>query len=374
MKQRHTRSVALILEGKSLEGGGGAERRFIRLWRYFLGKETSVHLILNDSLFRSGVVVGLFTNEDIHNKTLHIIKYNHLMLVSLSMFRIILQNRFDIIHLVLAQKRLLLFYLMLFLQKKHVITHTIAFSAFSCRLKLPLATIFLSQWIWKNVDRIDSLYSGFLEAYAKPLGFYDKVEISPCSFSEMKFCAIKQKKTLIVFSGRLIEEKNPILFVEALSLLRKKYTQWEAIIAGEGPLENSIKIKLRQDNMNSYVKIQAFADMSQVFSESLIFVSLQKTENYPSQSLLEAMLACNVVVATNVGETSKIVQDGSTGFLIEGNPRELSEKLFQLLSNPILVQKIALNGKKFVEKNHTIERFAEYINGFWLTAYKNKRF
>lgn len=374
MKQMHTRSVALILEGKSLEGGGGAERRFIRLWRYFLGKETSVHLILNDSLFKSGVVVGLFTNEDIHNKTLHIIKYNHPMLVSLSMFRIILQNKFDIIHLVLAQKRLLLFYVMLFLQKKYVITHTIAFSAFSCRLKLPLATIFLSRWIWKNVDRIDSLYAGFLEAYAKPLGFYDKVEISPCSFSDMKFCSIKQKKTLIVFSGRLIEEKNPILFVEALSLLRKRYTQWEAIIAGEGPLENSIKIKLLQENMNSYVKIQAFADMPQIFSESLIFVSLQKTENYPSQSLLEAMLACNVVVATNVGETSKIVQDGSTGFLIEGNPRELSEKLFQLLNNPILVQKIALNGKKFVEKNHTIERFAEYINGFWLTAYKNKRF
>jgi len=374
MKQMHTRSIALILEGKSLEGGGGAERRFIRLWRYFLDKDISVHLILNDSLFISGVIVGLFTDNDLQNKTLHIIKYNHPILVSLSMCKIILQNSFNIIHLVLAQKRLLMFYVILFLQKKYVITHTIAFSAFSCHLKLPWSTLFLSKWIWKKADRIDSLYSGFLQTYAKPLRFENKVEISPCSFSDIKFCSVKRKKALIVFSGRLIEEKNPILFLDALSLLRKKCTQWEAIIAGEGPLENSVKIKLLQEQMDSYVTVQAFGDMSEILSESLIFVSLQKTENYPSQSLLEAMLACNVVIATNVGETSKIIQDGNTGFLIEANPYELSEKLFQLLNNPELVQTIALNGKKFVEKNHTIERFAEYINGFWLTAFKNKRF
>lgn len=373
LKALHTHSTAIIIRGDSLKGGGGAERRFIRLWKYFNVKSSSVHLVVNHSLFISGCECGLFVENDRKQKTLHIVGDGCFLLLSFRIYKTIVDNNFDLVHLVLAQKVLTPLYLLLSLKKNIVITHTIAFSWFSSQGYIPLLTKLLSRFLWKIADRIDSLYFGFIPHYAKPLGFEDKVEVSPCSFSDSNtFRAIDTKEPLIVFAGRLIPEKNPMLFIDALTILRKTPIQWAAIMAGDGPLKESVEQKIIMEKLENYITVGSYSNMSALFSKSTIFVSLQETENYPSQSLLEAMLASNVVIATNVGETSKIVQDGETGFLIKHDPKELSDKIFLVLSETTIAKKLAHNGRSLIEKEHMIERFASYIEKFWQKAYEEK--
>jgi glycosyltransferase involved in cell wall biosynthesis len=62
---------------------------------------------------------------------------------------------------------------------------------------------------------------------------------------------------------------------------------------------------------------------------------LQHFNNYPSQSLLEAMACGNAVVATNVGETHRLV-DETVGLLIEPEAPALAEALNRLLDSPDL--------------------------------------
>lgn len=373
MKALHTHSTAIIIRGDSLKGGGGAERRFIRLWKYFNLKSSSVHLVLNDSLFVSGCECGLFVENDKAKKTLHIVEDGCFLSLSFRIYKTIVENNFDLVHLVLAQKVLTPLYLLLSLKKKIVITHTIAFSWFSSKGHIPLLTKLLSRLLWKIADRIDSLYSGFIPHYAKPLGFEAKVEVSPCSFSDIdKFRVTGTKEPLIVFAGRLIPEKSPMLFIDALTILRETPIQWSAIMAGDGPLRESVEQRIIMEKLEKYITVGSYSDMSALFSKSTIFVSLQETENYPSQSLLEAMLASNVVIATNVGETSRIVRDGETGFLINHDAKELSDKMLLILSEISMAKKLAHNGRSLIEKEHTIEHFASYIENFWQKAYEEK--
>ncbi|PWS21862.1 hypothetical protein DKP78_21375, partial [Enterococcus faecium] len=86
------------------------------------------------------------------------------------------------------------------------------------------------------------------------------------------------------------------------------------------PLHDVILARLRSLHLTDSVTVQPYADMSEIFSRSSIFVSLQRTENYPSQSLLEAMAARNAVVATRVGETAKLVRHQETGLLVTSDP------------------------------------------------------
>jgi glycosyltransferase involved in cell wall biosynthesis len=68
---------------------------------------------------------------------------------------------------------------------------------------------------------------------------------------------------------------------------------------------------------------------------------------------VEAMAAGKPVVASRGGGLEGIVEDGSTGFLVEpGNAVELASKIETLLGDPILRRKMGSNARKKVEKNY----------------------
>lgn len=363
-------SVALIIVGKSIAGGGGAERRFIRLWKFFILNNTPIHMIINHSLYRSTIEADLLNESDIESEWLHIIPDSSPLSLSKMIFKTIKKYKISLVHLVLAQKTLLPLYIILKYNSSIITTHTVALSWFAHPYKVPFLTHLLNKFLWATSKKIDSLYEGFLKQNKHFFNNTSKVSISPCSFTDIqKFNTDHKKEKIIVFAGRLISEKNPLLFINALKLMNPEILKgWKIIIAGSGPLEKKITDELKNTYLETIVSIITCADMSKLFQKSAIFVSLQKTENYPSQSLLEAMVSNNTVVATNSGETTRLIHHNETGFLIDSNPHQLADTLSYLISNKLICEEIAARGKKFVVSNHRIERFAEYIKEFWESA------
>ena len=366
MQHNPSLRIAIILTGRSLEGGGGAERRFFRLWAYVNEKRPGAcELIVNDSLYRSAVAAKICDRNS--EAPVTIVPDGNPLSLSWRLYRTVKQRRIRVAHIVLAQIRVMPFYLMLGLDRSVIVTHTVTASHFAHPVKVPLHRLVASRYLWLLARRIDSLYEGFVDQYARRRRLARKVSISPCSFTDVtQYTSTLEKEPLIVFAGRLDHEKNPLLFVEAIRQLRTRTNgDWHALIAGDGPMREQVVEAVRNAKLDGLIEINRFADMSPVFARSAVFVSTQRTENYPSQSLIEAMVARNAIIATDVGETRRLVRDGDTGLLTTPDARQLADKLELLINDSALREALGTRARHLVLAQHTLARFAGYIEAMW---------
>lgn len=356
-------NAAIIMYAKDIKGGGGAERRFARAWRYMAAHE-SVLLIVNKDLANDLRLIGAI--DDKHTQKLIEIEDCNPISYCFKILRVISSKRIRLIHFPLPQFKLLPLYLII--PKRISFIHTIALSAFAHNTRTSLSTSALSKYLWSRANALDALYASFLDNCSPAIR--GKVSVTPCSFTDYtKFKPNKDKKNYIVFSGRLIDEKNPLLFVQALrQLYLDGYHDWVAYVAGDGPLKESLEKSISEYGLTDHIVIGRQPDIAALLSESKIFISIQKTENYPSQALLEAMASENFIIASNVGETSRLIIDGTTGVLIDPSPSTLAREIQQALSNEPYRKKIAENGSKLVREKHTIDVFAKYLLNMWTKA------
>lgn len=124
-----------------------------------------------------------------------------------------------------------------------------------------------------------------------------------------------EKENLLVFASRFIERKNPILFAKAVNKFLNQNSSWNVAILGEGPLTNKIREELKQHIDNNRVIVEHSNDIYSYLRRSKIFISLIYPDNYPSQSILEAMYMKNAILATNIGHTYRLVSS-ENGFLV----------------------------------------------------------
>jgi glycosyltransferase involved in cell wall biosynthesis len=75
--------------------------------------------------------------------------------------------------------------------------------------------------------------------------------------------------------------------------------------------------------------------------------------------MLEAMACGTQVLATPVGVIPDVIIDGKTGFIMGNNsPECIAENVIRVLSSPDL-ERIAEDGRRFVEENFTFEKTVE---------------
>lgn len=188
----------------------------------------------------------------------------------------------------------------------------------------------------------------------------EKVSIAPCSFTDYSNCKFGDKSVFqVAFSGRLEERKNPLLFLEAAEILSKTFPDVVFHIMGEGRLYNSVKQKVEAINSGNIIFHGFHTNPPDILSNTSVFVSIQSTNNYPSQSVLEAMGCGNAIVASDVGDTRMFVNE-KNGILINLRKEELIKAIEQLYLNRHLCREKCEYSYQYVRENHTIERMANY--------------
>jgi len=117
-------------------------------------------------------------------------------------------------------------------------------------------------------------------------------------------------------------------------------------------------------NVSEFVTIQFASQPTEILNQSAIFVSLQAADNYPSQSLLEAMACGNAIIATDVGETWRLV-DETNGIRIPPSAHALTNAVVTLLQSAQLAEYGRVSRQRVLAE-HTAERYFEYITSvYW---------
>ncbi|MDH6066719.1 glycosyltransferase [Chrysosporum ovalisporum APH033B] len=136
--------------------------------------------------------------------------------------------------------------------------------------------------------------------------------------------------------ARLSGQKGHIYLIEALDKLQKNYPDIAEkaifLFAGAGELENSLKAKVQENNLEHLVKFLGFrSDIKQLLlgCDAMVLTSL--FEGLPLV-VLEAMAMSKPVIATSVDGTPEAVVDGETGLLMEPqNPDAILEALLKFM-------------------------------------------
>ncbi len=119
---------------------------------------------------------------------------------------------------------------------------------------------------------------------------------------------------------------------------------WRLKVVGDGPLRDRLLKKIRNLDASGHIEISGEVEQRDVvplMRRARVFVLNSSYEGLP-HVVLEAMSAGTPVVATDVGGTGEVVEDGVTGMLIpDGDDDRLEAAIGTLLDDPSLRQSLA---------------------------------
>lgn len=170
----------------------------------------------------------------------------------------------------------------------------------------------------------------------------------------------KKADSLKVLSvSRFVREKDLKTAIQSFSILK---VQWPSkgityTILGYGEQESMLKSKIAELELSDSVTIEVNPkDLERHYLACDIYLSSSIIEGM-SNTIMEAMSYGLPIIATDVGDTSYLVEHGSSGFLISArNPEEMAEAIGRFLKEPRLLEKMGKRSRDIVRENFSIEK------------------
>lgn len=176
--------------------------------------------------------------------------------------------------------------------------------------------------------------------------------------SEIIFNAVKQEfyeikrkpiNQLVIAIGRLSEQKNQRLLIEAVSELKDDYPDLRLKIYGEGELGTELNNLIKKKRIDGFVSLEGQTlDVPSKLSEADIFVLPSDYEGMPN-ALMEAMAVGVPAIATDCpcGGAKMLIRDRENGILIPvGDKDKLKSAIKELLDNPAEKKVISESAKR----------------------------
>jgi glycosyltransferase involved in cell wall biosynthesis len=147
--------------------------------------------------------------------------------------------------------------------------------------------------------------------------------------------------------------KDPQLFVEAARHVAEEHPDVEFHLAGEGELRRHLEHLIGELHLGQRVVLRGRVKDIPRFLASVDLAVLCSRSEGASNAILEYMAAGRAVVATAVGGTPQLLEDGVHGLLVPpGNAPALATALLRLLDDPALAARLAAAARQRVRERH----------------------
>jgi glycosyltransferase involved in cell wall biosynthesis len=140
---------------------------------------------------------------------------------------------------------------------------------------------------------------------------------------------------LVVMVGRLVKQKNPLLFVAAAAALRRRLPAARFRLIGDGPLRAEVERAARAAGLDEALELTGERrDVETLLPDADLFWLTSDWEGLPN-AVLEAMASGLPVVATDVGGTAELIDAGVEGYVIDaGDCDALVARSLEILADP----------------------------------------
>jgi glycosyltransferase involved in cell wall biosynthesis len=147
---------------------------------------------------------------------------------------------------------------------------------------------------------------------------------------------------LILTVGRLVEQKNQRLMIDALGRTRLEGLDAHLAIAGEGPLRAALEAHIAARGLNGAVTLLGYRDDVREWMQAAdLFALVSRDEGLPV-CLLEAMASGLPAVASPVGDVPELICSEVEGLLVEpGDLEGCTAAFVRMLSDAAFARRCA---------------------------------
>jgi glycosyltransferase involved in cell wall biosynthesis len=163
---------------------------------------------------------------------------------------------------------------------------------------------------------------------------------------------------VVLTPARLVSQKGHRILLEAAV----QVPDATFLLAGDGPLRTELEALARGLGVaDRCVFLGQRSDVPDLLAASDLVVLPSLFEGLPL-SVLEAMAAERPVVATRIGGTEEAVAHEITGLLVPpSDPAALAAAIRRIRTDPLLAERLAVEGRKRVETQFSADRTARVI-------------
>lgn len=168
-------------------------------------------------------------------------------------------------------------------------------------------------------------------------------------------------RSAFIYAGRLDRHKNVDTLIRGIESVKARGGSVALHIYGDGEERGRLIQLARELEVDGLVTFKGVVDMSLVAwdYDAALLMSLSEGQ---SNFLLEAMARGLPVIASRVPGNVDIVSDGDNGFLVEPDDEvALADKIFLLLSDNTLSEKLGNNGYHYVKRHHSPEEISAQL-------------
>ncbi len=193
-----------------------------------------------------------------------------------------------------------------------------------------------------NIAKTDRVKKELLK-YNIPFNKVVNVGLDGDVLSDKKNCdkgirqslGIAENEIALLFIGRLVDYKKPILACKILQRLQKRGFKCKLTIIGKGELEDTLDKYIRDNKLGNsitWIKNVPYDEMYKYMVSSDVFINLSPKEIF-GMAILESMYYGLPVVANHAPGPNVIIEDGVSGYLVDyGNDtNKWSDKILAAL-------------------------------------------
>lgn len=161
-----------------------------------------------------------------------------------------------------------------------------------------------------------------------PNGLAARAPISAPRAALRRGLGLDDAHVVILSVGRLVPQKGYDCALDLFESLNRWHPDTRLLIAGDGPERPGLAARIRDRKLESKATLLGSrADVPDLLAAADIYLSTSRHEGM-SNSIMEAMAAGLPIVATGVGGTPELIEDGQSGWLFP--PREVEQALARL--------------------------------------------
>ena len=181
--------------------------------------------------------------------------------------------------------------------------------------------------------------------------------------------------TVIGIIARIVEDKGHEYFLRATKkLLNERRHPVKVLIVGDGPYLKKVRGLVKQLQMEEVVVfLGSIQDVTRALAVIDIFVLPAVWREGFGLSIIEAMAVCKPVIVTNIWSLNELVQNGTTGLLVEPkNIDELCGAMRSLIEDKKLYERIAKNGCEMVKREFSIPQMASRVDQIYQSVLNHR--
>lgn len=177
----------------------------------------------------------------------------------------------------------------------------------------------------------------------------------------------QSREKTIVSAGRLHEQKNFALLIDAFAKISMDFPDYKLVIYGDGKLRGTLQGKIHNYQLDSRIYLKpACKDLWNRIYNASLFVLSSDYEGMPN-ALMEAMALGIPSISTDCrpGGARTLIKDGVNGFVVPRmDVQSLAEKMRYVLEHPDIAETISKGGREIAythDEKSTFDKWEDFL-------------